>query len=246
MNRLIVGIIQGLTEFLPVSSSGHLVVAQSLLGVNKPGIGFEVLLHVATLTAIFIYFFKDIIKLFRREKIIKHPIFYLFVASIPAGVVGILFNEKIAGLFETIHYVKYFFIVNSLILFSLFMTKRKKNKRIDLKIAFLIGIAQALAIIPGISRSGSTITMALLLGVNEKEAFSFSFLLSIPAILGAAFLKVGELETLNISDYVLPFFAALLSGLLALFILKRVTINNKIQYFGFYTLCIALLLIVFM
>jgi len=245
MNRLIVGIVQGLTEFLPVSSSGHLVVAQNLLGVNRPGIGFEVLLHVATLTAIFVYFWRDILKLFRRERIIKHPFFYLFIASIPAGVVGVLFNEKIEGLFETVQYVKYFFLVNSLILFTLFITKRKKEKTINLKIAFLIGIAQALAIIPGISRSGSTITMALLLGVNEREAFSFSFLLSIPAILGAAFLKAGEVEALNISGYILPFFAALLSGLFALFVLKRITINNKIQYFGFYTLCLALFLIIF-
>jgi len=242
MKELIVGIIQGITEFLPISSSGHMVLAQWLLGVSKPGIEPEIMLHLATLLAVCIFFLKEIKALFVREKITAHPIFLLFVGSIPAGIVGLLFKNQIEAYFENITYLPYFYLITTALLFSSAFVKNTTSRKIDALRAFVIGLAQALAILPGVSRSGATISTALLLGVEPKEAFSFSFLLSIPAILGAVVLDVKNIHPSTIKGLLPAFLAAFVFGLLSLFILGKVLRVKKLYLFGFYTLLLAIIL----
>jgi undecaprenyl-diphosphatase len=246
MKNFLIGVIQGITEFLPISSSGHLVLAQKLLGIEKPGIELELTLHLATLFAVLLFFWNDIKKLFVREKLIRHPIFLLFIGSIPAGFVGILFKDKIETYFETIEYLPYFFILNSFILLSTTLRKKFDKEIITPLTAFIIGIAQAIAILPGVSRSGSTVSTALLFGIVPQTAFSFSFLLSIPAIGGAILLNLKEFAAKDLSTLILPFLSAFLTGLGSLIVLRKMVKMKKIYYFGIYTLLLAILILLFL
>lgn len=246
MKEVLIGIIQGITEFLPVSSSGHMVLFQNLFGIKKPGIGLEIALHLGTLVAILIFFYKDIMKLFVKDKVTEHPIFLIFIGSIPAGIFGILFKEKIETYFETINYLPIFFTFNSLLLIATVFKRDKERVKVSLIDAIIIGMAQAIALFPGISRSGSTVSTALLLGISSTTAFSFSFLLSIPAILGATLLTLKELTALNLAEIVLPFFSSLITGLLSLFILRKIVKIKKLYFFGIYTLILALFIVLFL
>jgi len=246
LKYFLLGLVQGLTEFLPISSSGHLVVFENFLNVHFPGITFEVFLHVATLTAVVIYLWRDILEIFqfRRYSFTEQPLLLIVVGTIPAGVVGVLLGDVIEGLFESVNWVRYFFLLNSFILLTTRWT-RGERERITLRDALLIGIAQSFAILPGISRSGATITAALLLGIKPSRAFSFSFLLSIAAISGAAVLKVKDLSGSALSyGYIVGFLSALISGLLAIMILKRVVLVRKLHYFAYYTFLLGALLFV--
>ncbi len=246
MKYFFLGLVQGLTEFLPISSSGHLVVFENILKVHFPGITFEVFLHVATLTAVIIYLWRDILEIFQFKKysLSEQPILLIIVGTIPAGIVGLLAGDTIEGLFESVKWVRVFFIINSVILLSTRWTLGEREK-ITIRDAILIGIAQSFAILPGISRSGATITAALLLGIKPSKAFSFSFLLSIAAISGAAILKIKDLSGVALSSgYLVGFLSALISGLLAIVILKRVVLVRKLHYFAYYTFFLGLLLFI--
>jgi len=246
MKEFLIGVIQGFTEFLPISSSGHLVLGQSILSLEKPGIELELTVHLATLFAVVLFFWKDIKKLFVREKIVNHPIFLLFVGSIPAGIVGILLKDKIEAYFESIEYLPYFFILNSVILLSTLFRNRYETQRITPLTAFIIGIAQAIAILPGVSRSGSTVSTALLLGIAPQTAFSFSFLLSIPAIGGAVLLNLKEFAVTDLNSLIIPFFSSFFTSLVSLFILRKIVQMRKIYLFGIYTITLAILIFVFL
>ena len=247
MKYIILGAIQGLTEFLPISSSGHLVVFEHFLNVHLPGITFEVFLHLATLTAVVIYLWKDVIDIFHFKKYSfwEQPLVLIVIGTIPAGIVGMLFNDQIESLFETIKWVRYFFILNSAILLISRWSKGGREKITPLD-AFLIGIGQSLAILPGISRSGTTITVALLLGIAPRKAFSFSFLLSLAAISGAALLQLKDIEHFALTPgYLTGFISALIFGLIAIIVLKRVVLVRKLHYFGYYTLALGIILLFF-
>ncbi|HOK22436.1 MAG TPA: undecaprenyl-diphosphate phosphatase [Candidatus Hydrothermia bacterium] len=244
MKELITGIVQGITEFLPISSSGHLILCQELLNISEPGITLEVSLHLATLVAVLIFFFKDIKALFVRERFVEHPLFLLFVGSIPAGVIGLLFKNNIETYFENIRYLPYFFIINSIILLSTKLKKKDEIHKITPLHALIIGFAQALAILPGISRSGSTVSAGLLLGLEPQVAFSFSFLLSIPSILGAAILELPEATLTKIPSLIIPTLCALITGLFSLYLLKKILKIRKLYLFGFYTLALAVILLI--
>jgi undecaprenyl-diphosphatase len=219
LHAIILGVVQGLTEFLPISSSGHLVVFQQLLGLMEPGISFEISVHLGTLTAVLIFFRKDILEVnaaavagvrlaiagkggFSRLYV-DDPGFrmamLLAAGSVPTAIIGILLQTQSDRLFNSISLAGAMLIVTGLILLLtgllLWLTrgvdaKGRGMSGFTLGIAFAIGIVQGLAIIPGISRSGSTIATGLLFGLDRRTAGSFSFLLSIPAIVGAAGLQV--------------------------------------------------------
>lgn len=246
MRELITGIIQGITEFLPISSSGHLVLIQNLLKISRPGIELEIILHIATLIAVCIFFFKEIKNLFTRKKLLQHPLFLIFLGSVPAGIVGILFKDKIETYFENINLLPYFFLLNSLILFSTLLRKKNEIREVRVLHAIFIGIAQAVALLPGVSRSGSTVSIALLLGLEPQVAFSFSFLLSIPAILGATLIDLPELSAGFSASMSLGFIAALITGLLSLYLLKRILRIRKLFLFGFYTLALSMVIMIFL
>jgi len=194
---IVLGIVQGATEFLPVSSSGHLVVFQTLLGVVSSGVVFEVAVHVATLASILFVYRTRVGGLaagaLRRDPASLRYVGLLVVATLPAAVVGLLFEDSVEALFESPVATGVALLVTGVILW----TSRRALPRAQGTVptwgaALLIGCAQAVALVPGISRSGSTVVAALWLGVAPREAAAFSFLMAVPAIAGAAVLQIGD------------------------------------------------------
>jgi len=229
---LFLGLLQGLTEFLPVSSSGHLNLAQHFLKFT-PSLSLDVFLNTATLLSVLV-FFRGQIKYFIKN------IKYIFIATIPAAVVGIFFKNQIGHLFSSIQFLPFFFLITSVFLFSARFTKNKSS--LNYKNALIIGLAQALALLPGVSRSGTTIATALLLGVNSVDAFKFSFCLFIPASLGALILDFPGISSLTFtSPLLISFVIAFFVGLWALQILRFIIDKKSFWLFGIYTLLVALL-----
>jgi len=262
LQSVILGLIQGITEFLPVSSSGHLVLMNSLLGLHSGNIMFEVALHFATLLAVVFFFFNRIIRILlspvnyvlmgsRSEADIQGSKYLLLIiiGTIPAGIVGLLLKDHIEQAFSSTLFVGYMLLVTTAILFLTLLARphRANLRYID---AILIGIAQAVAILPGISRSGSTISAGMFTGVKKETAFDFSFLLSLPAVLGAFILELKDaLAITGQHDRMIIFIpgmaAAFISGYISLLILRRIVIAGKFAYFGIYTLIVGILAIVF-
>jgi len=237
IQAFILGLTQGLTEFLPVSSSGHLVIIQNLFKLDQPPVLFDIFVHLATALAIILVFWPALIKLTRKN------IFFIAIASLPAAVIGLLLNSQIQSIFSSLKLVALALFITSLLLFSIqfFLHKAKKNKP-KLLDAFIIGCFQALAIIPGISRSGSTISSAVFMGLKPISAFNFSFILSLPAVLGAQLLYLPELTA--VSNNQLPFLligfiTALISGFFSLKFLKQLIIKGKLNAFAYYCLTLA-------
>lgn len=196
---VVLGLLQGATEFLPVSSSGHLVMGQALLGLELPGVGYEVTLHLATLVSVVVVYFARLSDLakgaFSREREALRYLGLLFLASVPAAFVGIGFEDYLEGLFDMPWVTGVALIVTGLILWtSKAALARGPDNKPGAVDAVLMGCAQAFAIVPGISRSGSTVVTGLWRKVDPEEAAAFSFLMSIPAIGGAALLKFPEVR----------------------------------------------------
>ncbi|MEK9500441.1 undecaprenyl-diphosphate phosphatase [Gemmatimonadota bacterium DH-20] len=194
---LILGFVQGATEFLPVSSSGHLVVAQELLDVHVEGVLFEVAVHVATLVSIVLVYRERIggllAGMLRREREAWEYAGLIVAATIPAAVIGLAFEDRLEALFDDPVVPGVAFLVTGVLLWSSRgALARGPEARPVLRVAILIGLAQALALVPGISRSGSTVVAALWLGVAPIEAAAFSFLMAVPAIAGAAVLQIPD------------------------------------------------------
>jgi len=201
LSAIILGIVQGLTEFLPVSSSGHLVLMQKIFGVTAPAMFFDTMLHAGTLLAVFAVLWKDIWAILK--KLIQPLTGFLILATIPTAVVAILFEDTIEHAFESGKYLGFSFLITSaLLVVSELLSKRalthgglKKGEDMNWLDALVIGIMQAIAIAPGVSRSGATISGALSRKLDRDFAARFSFLLSIPAILGAVVLQTKALIT---------------------------------------------------
>jgi undecaprenyl-diphosphatase len=179
LDALLLGLVQGVTEWLPVSSSAHLALLQELLGISPPVL-FDIALHFGTLLAVVAYMRNDIIALLRRRDLLA----YIVLASIPTAIIGFALHDFFASFFSNIALVGAALIVTGI---ALYCTRFAKEKtRLAPASALVIGVAQGISVAPGISRSGSTIATGMLLGINREEAARFSFLLSIPAIAGAA------------------------------------------------------------
>ena len=252
------GIIQGLTEFLPVSSSGHLVLFQHLFGMKEPELLFDICLHVGTLMAVIIVFYRDILdiiialiqipsrmkqagglkRLLEIDTSIRMALL-IIVGSIPTAVIGLLFKEITDQLFGSITVVGFMLLVTGIVLwFTRNITgSGRPVKRMTTKDAIIIGIVQGLAIIPGISRSGSTISTALFLGVDRKMAGRYSFLLSMPAILGALILGIDTPAlhtTIPLSTIIVGSVISAIVGWLALVILLKVVDRGQLHRFAPY------------
>jgi len=236
----ILGVVQGLTEFLPISSSGHLVIAQHFLNVNDGGLFFEVLLHFATLLAVVAVYRKDIIDLIKRP--FQKYTYILLIGTIPTGIIGLVFKDSFEQMFSSVTIVGYMLLVTGFILLAAEFFSRIIFTSPEVKYwqGFVVGIAQGLAITPGISRSGTTIATGLLLGLDRKEAARFSFLLSIPAIFGASILEMKDLTLSTamsvglILPYAVGFAAAAVSGYLAIKLLLGMLTKGKLYYFSIY------------
>ena len=260
VEALFSGILQGVTEFLPVSSSGHLVIYATLFGEeSQANLAFTVFLHFATLLSVIIVFYQDILLLIRevfiaiadlitRRKRFVSPerrmLLMIIIATIPAALVGVAI--KLAAqesVLENIFVVGAMLILNAIFMFSAdrFDSGRYNESAAPYKSAVLVGVMQALAILPGLSRSGSTILGGLLSGFTKEFAVRFAFVLSIPAILGAGLLeladvfKTGQLVIEPVS-WLVGFVAALISGVLAISFIKMLAVSNKFYIFGFYSL----------
>lgn len=252
LKAVLLGIVQGLTEFLPVSSSGHLVIGSKLLHFQEQGVTFDVFVHVGTLLAVLLVFRQEIKDMIcapflflagRREKAVLHSLFwdlYIIIATIPAVIVGLFFKDAIEMVFSSLTVVFVMLAVTGLIMIVTRFLPERDEAVTPLR-ALLIGCAQACAILPGLSRSGSTIFTGMLLGVDREAAARFSFLISIPAILGALVLQLGDLEAGNSGLY--PQFlagtvASAVSGYFAITLLLDLVRKNRLQWFGYY--CILL------
>lgn len=244
IQAIILGAIQGLTEFLPISSSGHLVLGQAILNINQPGNEFEIIVHLGTLFSVIVVFFEDIRTLLfsLNTKKTQNFIMLLVIGTLPAIIVGFGFKEFFEEFFESLSSVAFALVFTGLILMSSYFIKRQDKKH-SLVSAILIGCSQAIAIIPGISRSGMTISTALFLGLSSKEAARFSFLLAIPAISGAGLLtalEIGGAFPIPLNVAIAGFISSFIIGILALKWLLGWLEQGKFYYFGIYCLVIGI------
>lgn len=247
----LLGVIQGATEFLPVSSSGHLVMGQELMGLRLPGILFEVVVHVATLLSVVVVYRSRLMELIRGTLIAPEReawryVGLLVVATLPVAVIGLAFGDQVEALFKSPAAVGAALLVTGAILFSTRWALRKEfSPTFGVRVALLIGFAQCFALIPGISRSGSTVVAALWLGVAPVPAAAFSFLMSIPAIGGAAVRQAARLDLVAEGIGTLPlalgFVAAAVTGILAIRLFVRMLEDRSFPMFAWYCWGVGLL-----
>lgn len=272
---LILGFVQGLTEYLPISSSGHLLLGKELLGVDVDGGGttFEVLVHVATVFSTIFILWKEVVWIFKG--LFKRPIrasvsgektnnlfgwhfnmeqryaFLIIISMIPIGIVGVFFKDYVNALFEgNLLVVGICLLCTALLLtFSQYFSPKQPHE-IKCKDAFIIGLSQAVAVLPGLSRSGTTIATGLLLGNKREHLAQFSFLMVIPPILGEALLDakdifIGGAESLSVTAMVVGFLAAFVSGCVACKAMIAIVKRCKLIYFAIYCAIVGVMAIVF-
>jgi len=251
INAIILGIIQGLTEFLPVSSSGHLEIAKAILGENKVGkesLLMTVVLHFATALSTIIIFRKDILEILNGLLQFKNNDSFWFslkiiLSMIPAAFVGVFFNDEIESLFGgALTLVGSMLLITGLLLFLADKAKASA-KKVGIKHAILIGISQAIAILPGISRSGTTISTAVLLGIDKEKAARFSFLMVVPLIFGkmAKDILSGDIhyENTTFIPLLLGFIFAFLTGMFACKWMIKLVKRSQLKYFAYYCFAIG-------
>ena len=265
IEAIVLGLVQGLSEFLPISSSGHLALLQNLFEINEDKvIFFAVLLHIGTLVSIFVVYYKDIYALIKELFLLFKDIFtgkglrieerpirklgiMIIISSIPTAIMGLLFSDYIDKIFGSITVIAVCWIITGFIL--LFSEKLKNNKKeiegMKYRNAIFIGICQGLAIMPGISRSGSTIVGSLVTGLKREFAVEFAFLISIPAILGSAILEFPKaikagIEPSTIGPMIVGFLVAAISGYFAITTMIKIVSKHKMRYFSYYVWIIGL------
>jgi len=256
LKSLLLGIIQGLTEFLPVSSSGHLEIFKVFLDFSYDSTNslfFTLIVHLATALSAIIYFWKDVKEIimslisFKKDENTFFA-FYILVSMIPAGLAGYFFESEINYLFNgNLILVGFMLILTSLILY-LSDRFNNSNKKLNLKSSLIIGFTQALAILPGISRSGATIGTSIFLGLNRDIAAKFSFLMVVPVIFGSSLKIIFDNEidfNNNISNYLVGFTSALISGYYACKWMIIFVKKNKLIYFSIYCLLIGIFSIIY-
>ena len=244
LQAILLGIIQGVTEWLPISSSAHLVIAQKLLNLEQ-SLSLNLYLHIGTLLVIFLVFYKDIYKIIKAFFTFKFSTFhgklslFIILGSIPTALIGYYFHNIFLSFFNNLKAIAYALLITSgLLYFSQF----EKTKNLNWFHSILIGAIQGFSLIPGISRSGSTISLGLLLGVNKNQIMKFSFLLAIPAVIGAAFY---ELKPVEINSFIIvSFFTSLIIGYISLRLLLKIIKKGKFHYFSYYCLLLAILLLI--
>lgn len=243
---IVLGFVQGLTEFLPISSSGHLVLLQQIFNIENNVILFDIILHLGTLVAVIIVYRKTIWEL------IKNPFcektFLLITGTIPSLIIAILFKDFFESAFNG-SYLIFGFLTTAI--FMLICTYISKHyylcKKIDYKNSIIIGLFQGMAIMPAISRSGSTITSAIVCGVNRKDAAEYSFLLSIPIIVCSALYECLKLPssplTLGFTPIILGFVTALITGIISIKFMLKIIKDSKYHYFAIYLIILSVFLI---
>ena len=267
LSAIILGAVQGISEFLPISSSGHLVLVPALLGIET-GLAFDTILHIGTLVAIFTFFWKDIINLikgfilsiidltegvdiFKRE---LHRVpekrfaWLIIVGTIPTGIMGILLKDAIETIFRGTLFVGIFLLVTAAVLYysERHSSGQITQKDMSFKQALIVGICQGLAVFPGISRFGFTIASGLCLGLNREYAARYSFLLSIPAVIGAGLIQIKDIATLDASVSVLlaGFISSVIFGYLSIKLLMKMIKGWSLDIFAYYCTIIGIITII--
>lgn len=255
IQAIVLGLVQGLGEFLPISSSGHLILVPWLFDWDDPGLAFSVALHFGTLVAVLWYFKKDWLAIFKEVKNggiknFKKSLFFLIViATIPGIFVGLFLNDYAETIFRNPIIVAVTLAVGGWLLYLI--DKKYKHQKdlsfVNWKTALLIGLAQAVAIVPGVSRAGATITMALLIGISRKDSARFSFLLSTPIILGAVVLKANDFLSTNLTtEAIVGMIVAGVSGYLAIALLIKFIEKASYAVFFWYRLALATAIVLFL
>ena len=246
---IILSVVQGITEFLPISSSGHLAVLQIFWQIPDPSVVFSALLHFGTLGAILIVFYQEIIKILQKRnwKLIK----LIIIGTIPAAIFGFFFQSIIEAQFSSLKFIGFSFLITALFLIlTKFLKINPKYLNIeDLTYfdALIIGIAQTVALFPGISRSGLTISTGLLRKLKPEIAYKFSFLLAVPVILGAFVLQIPNLIQQgqnNYLIYVIGALVSLLTGIISLKILERILKKGKLYWFSLYLVILSMIILI--
>lgn len=249
LQAVILGIIQGLTEFLPISSSGHLVLFQKLFGINEPTLIFDTMVHVGTLAAVVAVFWSDIAALLKKP--FQRLTWLLIAGTIPTGIIGILFEDYFETMFKDAKTLGFEFIVTGLVLL---LAERLGRGRKDVREtsyldAAFIGVMQGVAIMPAISRSGLTIAGSLLRDLDREFAAKFSFLLSIPPILGAAILQAKDIldagtVSVNVPAIAAGTIAAAVVGYAAVKLMIGILKKGSLKVFSYYVFILGALVIV--
>lgn len=254
LQAILLGIVQGITEFLPVSSSGHLQIAKELLGVElENNITFDVTLHAATVLSTIVVLWQELWRLVkgcfsRRFTEEQAYVLKVILSMIPAGVVGVLFADQIEALFSSLWFVGLMLLLTAALLSFAYYAKPRQKSEISYRDAFIIGIAQAAATMPGLSRSGSTIATGLLLGNEKGSVAHFSFIMVIPVILGKMLLDIlsGEMAAMAVPTEALVsgFLAAFISGALACKFMIEIVKRGKLIWFALYCAIVGLICLI--
>lgn len=257
---LILGTVQALTEFLPVSSSAHLVIIQNYLGFKEALLLFDVILHTATLIALMVYFREDIGKIILslirlkknapQERLNRRLFYFIIIGTVPTVALGLLLNQWTEVMFASVPFTSFMLLITGTLLWISKGKAGPEREIEDIKTrdAFIIGIMQGIAIIPGISRSGATISTGLLRGIKKELAFRYSFLLSIPAIIGALGLELRETfieQTLPSRPF--PWIGgalvAAIVGYFSLVIFRKIILKRKLHIFAYYCWAVGITLL---
>ncbi|MEX2514806.1 MAG: undecaprenyl-diphosphatase UppP [Candidatus Paceibacterota bacterium] len=258
---IILGILQGITEFIPVSSSGHLILGRELFSVsNAGGLAFDAVIHLATALAIVVYFRRDIYRFVRGKgsliagtniTLYKKTVLIIIVATIPAAVLGLSLESIIETVFRNTEVVAVGLVIGSLLILAAEHIPAPGNKKITLRRGLVIGLFQCLALLPGMSRSGATISGGLFSGFSRETATSFSFLLGLPIFIGAGGVQLFELlraEGAAAIDVplILGFAAAFVAGLAAMHFLMRFVRSHRLDWFAAYRILLAVAVLLFL
>lgn len=253
IDAAILGLIQGLTEFLPVSSSGHLVIFQNLLGLQEPGITLEVMLHLGTLFSVLWVFHKEFLSLFSfwKDSNQRHFLYLLITGLLVTAILGLLVSNYIAIFFESTLIVGIMLLLTGgiLKLLTVLPVGNKTASEMSYKDALWVGLLQVIAVIPGISRSGTTIMAAVWRGLDRETAIRYSFMLSAPLIFGASLLEMRDmlnvgLDNTLLQNYFVGGLIAFLSGVIAIRLFIRILSGQKFYYFAYYCWGLGTLVIV--
>lgn len=249
LDSIILGFVQGLTEFLPISSSGHLVLFQKILGIQGSSLLFDTLLHIGTLIAVFVVFWDDIVEMV-KDPFHNRLLGLIIIGTIPTAAIGLAFKNLFDKLFASGSTLGFEFIISGIILWyadSVRVRWPKKLEQTSMGDAFFVGIMQGVAILPAISRSGLTIAGSLFRGLDKKFAAKFSFLMSIPAILGAAVVQVKDInmaaENTPIFTMILGVIVAAIVGYIAIKFMVDLIVRGKLKGFSIYLFIIGLYVI---
>jgi len=246
LQALVLGIVQGLTEWLPVSSSGHLVIFQNLFGLSQQNVIFDLFLHLGSLLVV-LYVFREKIKqvvlsfFVNKYKKYRTMAYLVILGTIPTALIGYFFQDFFEAMFSSLVPVGVALLITGVLLY--FCERFERKKELNPISALVVGLVQGIAIMPGISRSGSTIAAAQFMGVKKEEALNFSFLLFIPAILGASVLQLSKTDVSNIelAPVIIGTLAAVVVGYFALTLLVKLVKQGKLKMFSYYCWAVGIL-----